>query len=156
MKKAILSFASGRGKREENVRNAVHAAERLTGTTVIVKSSLYESDAEGAEILTACAVLLTELSPFALFGACKGIEAAMGRVPDEGSGGSGKRVMEIDLLLYEDVVLHNPELMLPHPELLHRPLFLLPLGEIFPDGKALGVDFAGALRKADTERIRTF
>jgi 2-amino-4-hydroxy-6-hydroxymethyldihydropteridine diphosphokinase len=152
MKKAILSFASGRGKREENVRNAVHVTERLTGTTVIVKSSLYESDAEGTEILTACAVLLTELSPFALFGACKGIEAAMGRVPDEGSG---KQAMEIELLLYEDVVLRNPELMLPHPELFRRPLFLLPLGEIFPDGKALGVDFSGALRKADTERIRT-
>ncbi len=152
MKKAILSFASGRGKREENVRNAVHATERLAGTTVIVKSSLYESDAEGSEKLTACAVLLTELSPFALFGACKGIEAAMGRVPDEDSG---KQVMEIELLLYEDVVLRNPELMLPHPELLRRPLFLVPLGEIFPDGKALGVDFAGALRKADTERIRT-
>ena len=152
MKKAILSFASGRGKREENVRNAVHATERLTGTTVIVKSSLYESDAEGAEILMACAVLLTELSPFSLFGACKGIEAAMGRVADEDSG---KQVMEIELLLYEDVVLRNPELILPHPELLRRPMFLFPLGEIFPDGKALGVDFSGALRKADTERIRT-
>ena len=150
MKKAILSFASGRGKREENVRNAVRAMERLSGTTIIVKSSLYESITHEAEKLTACAVLLTEFSPFALFGACKGIEAALGRIPDEDSG---MRVAEIELLLYEDVVLRNPELTLPHPELLRRPLFLLPLGEIFPDGKALGVDFSGALRKADTERI---
>lgn len=150
MKKAILSFASGRGKREENVRNAIRAMERLPGTTIIVKSSLYESDADEEPKLTACAVLLTELSPFALFGACKGIEAALGRMPDEDSG---KQVTEIDLLLYEDAVLRNPELTLPNPELLRQPLFLLPLGEIFPDGKALGVDFSGALRNADTERI---
>jgi 2-amino-4-hydroxy-6-hydroxymethyldihydropteridine diphosphokinase len=153
MKRAVISFASIRGKREENVRAAIHAAERLPNTTVIVKSSLYESGAaREPDRLSLCAVVLTELSPCALLGACRGIEAAMGRIPDDDSG---LKVVDIDLLIYEGVAETGQELTLPHKDLFRRAMFLVPLAEIFPDGKALGVDFGPARRKIDATGVKS-
>jgi 2-amino-4-hydroxy-6-hydroxymethyldihydropteridine diphosphokinase len=138
--------------------NAVHAVERLPETTVIVSSSLYETTPidvpnEQDDYLNACMVIMTELSPHALLGACLGIEAAMGRerkIPHD------SRTIDIDLLIYEGVVNCDAELTVPHPQMLKRAFVLVPLSEIFTNDVAIGVDFSAELSRLDTTGIHLF
>lgn len=158
MNKAVLSLGSNLGNRERNISAAVHALELLPDTTVIAGSSLYETKPfdvpdEQTDYLNKCVVLLTELSPRALLGACLGIEAAMGRVREIRHG---SRTMDIDLLIYEGVTSHDAELTLPHPQMLKRAFVLVPLSELFPDGTALGLDFSDALERVDKSEVTLF
>src|SRR5690606_12889743 len=73
---------------------------------------------------------MTRLEPLALLEAVRGIERALGREP---SFRNAPRVMDIDLLLYDDVELDLPELTLPHPRMLERAFVLKPLAELAPE-----------------------
>lgn len=151
MHKAVLGLGTNLGRREENIRAAIHAIELLPDTTVISKSSLYETKpfdvtTQQGDYLNCCICLLTEFSPKVLLGACLGVEAAMGR---ERTEWHGERVIDIDLLLYEGKTNSDKELTLPHPQILKRAFVLVPLSDIFPDKKALGLDFSAALDKLD-------
>ena len=158
MNKVILGIGSNMGNREENMSAAVHAVERLPNTTVIATSSLYETEPfevpdEQTDYLNECVVVLTELSPHALLGACLGIEASMGRIREKTHG---SRTIDIDLLVYEGAVCNDSELVLPHPQILKRAFVLVPLSEIFPDGNALGLSFSAALKRTDTSTVHPF
>lgn len=155
MHKAVLGLGTNLGRREENIRAAIHAIELLPDTTVISKSSLYETKpfdvtTQQGDYLNCCICVLTEFSPKVLLGACLGVEAAMGR---ERTEWHGERVIDIDLLLYEGKTNSDKELTLPHPQILKRAFVLVPLSDIFPDKKALGLDFAAALAKLDCTGI---
>lgn len=158
MNKAILGIGSNMGNREKNMSSAVHAIERLPNTTVIATSNLYETKPvevpdEQTDYLNECVVVLTELSPRALLGACLGVEAAMGRVREKTHG---SRTIDIDLLVYEGAASSDPELVLPHPQILKRAFVLVPLSELFPDGNALGLDFSAALKRLDVSGVNLF
>ena len=158
MSRAVLGLGSNLGQRQDNIMNAVHAVERLPETTVIVSSSLYETTPidvpnEQDDYLNACVVIMTELSPHALLGACLGIEAAMGR---ERKISHDSRTIDIDLLIYEGVVSCDAELTVPHPQMLKRAFVLVPLSEIFTNGVAIGVDFSAELSRLDTTGIHLF
>lgn len=151
MHKVILGLGSNLGNRQENLSTAIHALERLPETTVIASSGIYETKPfevanEQNDYLNQCVVLLTQLSPRALLGACLGIEAAMGRrrqiVHDS-------RIIDIDLIIYEGVTSSDAELTLPHPQMLRRAFVLIPLSDIFQDGNALGIDFSASLKRLD-------
>ncbi len=73
----------------------------------------------------------TWLKPFPLLHALKRIEAALGRAP-EGMR-YGPRVIDIDILLYDDLILRTPELTIPHERLAERGFVLAPLAEIAPN-----------------------
>jgi 2-amino-4-hydroxy-6-hydroxymethyldihydropteridine diphosphokinase len=158
MNKAILGLGSNLGKRTENITNAANAIGRLPGTTVIASSSLYETKPvdvpnEQNDYLNECIVIMTELSPRALLGGCLGIEAAMGR---ERRIRHDSRTIDIDLLIYEGATSSDPELILPHPELLKRAFVLVPISEIFSNGAAFGVQFSKELSLLDTAGINLF
>ncbi len=158
MNRAIFGIGSNMGNREENMSAAVHALELLPNTTVIATSNLYETKPvevpdEQTDYLNECVVAMTELSPRALLGACLGIEAAIGRVREKVHG---SRTIDIDLLVYEGAVSNDPELMLPHPQMLKRAFVLVPLSEIFPEGNALGLDFSAALKRLNTAGVNLF
>jgi len=158
MNRAIFGIGSNMGNREENMGAAVHALELLPNTTVIATSNLYETKPvevpdEQTDYLNECVVAMTELSPRALLGACLGIEAAIGRVREKVHG---SRTIDIDLLVYEGAVSNDPELMLPHPQMLKRAFVLVPLSEIFPEGNALGLDFSAALKRLNTAGVNLF
>ena len=85
-----------------------------------------------------------------MLGACLGIEAAMMR---ERTVKNASRVIDIDLLLYEDEECYSDELTLPHPEIKNRAFVMVPLAEIFPDKKALGYDFASAYQRVDKSGV---
>ena len=158
MKKAVIGLGSNLGNRLENLSHALQALKNLPGTTVIATARFYETspvEVQSAQndYLNACALLLTELSPRALLGACLGIEAGLGRERREFHG---SRVIDLDLLLYEDVVLREEELRLPHPGILNRGFVLEPLSDLFPEKVALGLDFSNAFRRTDFSEVHLF
>lgn len=84
------------------------------------------------QFLNAVACVRTSLAPLALLDVLLATELAMGRVRLRHWG---ERNIDLDLLLYEDVVLDLPRLHLPHPDMQNRDFVLLPLAEIAPELK---------------------
>lgn len=131
MKKAYVGIGTNIGDRLNNIKNAVAALSHLPETQVTKISAIYETEPWGYtdqdNFLNVCAEVETNLSPKALLGACLGIEAASGR---ERPFKNAPRILDIDLLLYEDVMMGEPELVLPHPRMHERPFVLIPLKDI--------------------------
>ena len=157
MMKAVLGLGTNMGKRLENLENALNSIALLPKTKIIKTSSVYETEpwgyTEQARFLN-CAVLVeTGLTPNALLGACLGIEAALGRVRKLRNG---PRIIDIDVLLYEDFELESEELTVPHPFILQRDFVLVPLHDLFPDGKALGFDFVTQYEATDKTKLSIY
>ncbi len=117
------------------MREAVEAIGALPGVRVCAVSSVYESEPWGVveqpRFLNMAAEVETALSPLELLNAVKAIELRLGRV----AGGVkwGPRAIDIDLILWGDLVVQSPELELPHPEFRRRAFVLVPLAEIAGD-----------------------
>ena len=126
-----LALGSNLGDRAENLRTARHALapDFMLGAC----SGLYET--EPAYVLdqpryyNQVCQATTALSPIAALQRLKALESQLGRVP---STRFGPRLIDLDLLFYDDQVLDTPQLVLPHPRLAERPFVLVPLAEIAP------------------------
>lgn len=157
MKTAFLGLGTNIGNRKENLDSAVEALTRLPKTTVAAVSSVYKTEpwgyTEQADFLNLCARIETELSPHALLGACLGIESAFGR---ERPFPNAPRILDIDVLLYEDAVLSGDELTLPHPRMNERGFVLVPLKDILPDLRFCGEDFAPFYASCDKSGVRKY
>ena len=133
------------GDREANLREAVRRIGDLG--EVLAVSSFYDTEPVGyleqPRFLNGAILLETELEPVALMRALLAVERAMGR-ERVGAVAKGPRVIDLDLLLYGDVVVTTEELTLPHPEMQDRRFVLEPLAEIAPEwvhpmlGKTVG------------------
>lgn len=111
---------------------ALHLAA-LPGTRVAALSSVWRSapvEAQGPDFLNAVVALDTGLAPLPLLDALQAIEQAHGR---ERPYRNAPRTLDLDLLLYGDIVLDSPRLILPHPRLGERAFVLRPLLEVAPD-----------------------
>ena len=108
--------------------------EKLPKTKLIKVSSLYQSAAVGylnqPDFINAVAEISTQLSPEKLLDALLNIELEAGR---ERPFANAPRVLDLDLLLYDDLILHTKKLTLPHPRMFERGFVLLPLAEISPN-----------------------
>ena len=130
-----LSLGTNLGNKEENLRTAMTLIEEQVGT-ITSQSALYASapwgfDSENTFLNNAIAVE-TSLTPEELLSTTQRIEHTLGRTHKSVDGQYSDRLIDIDILLYDDVVMHTPSLTLPHP-LMHRRLFVLePLSEIAP------------------------
>jgi 2-amino-4-hydroxy-6-hydroxymethyldihydropteridine diphosphokinase len=82
------------------------------------------------DYLNGCAMLQTSLLPLDLLNALHSIEAEFGRVRQEVWGA---RTLDLDLLLYDDLIIDLPTLQVPHPRMLERAFVLVPLSEIAPN-----------------------
>lgn len=133
---AFIGIGTNMGDRALNIRNAVNSLKLLPNTSVEAVSNIYETEPWGfkeqSNFLNGVIKLSTELSPTALLGALLGIEAAFGRVREIKNG---PRVLDLDLLIYDDVIMNSPELTLPHPFILEREFVLKPLTELLSDEK---------------------
>lgn len=132
MSEVYLGLGSNLGDREGTLRFAL---ERLTAFVRLERvSDLYETEPVGLAdqplFLNAACVGQTDLEPLALLHACKELETALGRQPGLRFG---PRLIDIDLLAYDEVVMETPELTLPHPGLLERGFVLAPLMDIARD-----------------------
>lgn len=131
-RRAYLSLGSNRGNREAALRRGVEALERV-GIRVLERSSVYETEptdfTEQPWFLNCVVRVETALAPEDLLEACKGIEEQVGRRPGKRFG---PRVLDIDILLYEDEVVDTEDLKIPHPRMEERRFVLIPLLEIAP------------------------
>lgn len=131
---AYLGLGSNLGDREANLNEAVRRLSETPGIRLLRVSTYIRSAPWGVtdqpEFVNGAAAVETTLAPEALLGAVKAIERQMGRVPGPRYG---PRLIDIDVLLYDQLTLRTPDLTLPHPEILNRPFVREPLKEIAPD-----------------------
>ena len=138
MKKAFVALGSNLANPIKQVEAAFAALERLPKTRVLLKSSLYKTAPIGYEaeqlsqipdFINAVAAIETELSPIEILDAILEIENKAGR---ERPFPNAPRVLDCDLLVYENTTMSTSKLTLPHPRMHERGFVLLPLFEIAP------------------------
>ncbi len=128
----FLGLGSNLGNREENLEKAT---ESLKDILVIEKiSSVYEADPVGAEdhpqYLNQVLEAQTELAPHDLLSSVKELEKRLGRKTE---GDMKPRVIDIDILFYNQNGIKSEKLIIPHPLIHKRNFVLIPLGEIAPE-----------------------
>jgi 2-amino-4-hydroxy-6-hydroxymethyldihydropteridine diphosphokinase len=130
---AFLALGTNLGDREQNLEHALRALGAL-GVRTRRRSSLYLTEPVGGPpqdwFVNAAAEVETELSAEALRAACLEVEREQGRVR---TVKDGPRLLDLDLLLYRDLVRRDPSLEVPHPRMHLRRFVLVPLDEIAPD-----------------------
>ena len=127
-----LSLGTNLGDRVENLRHALQAL--FPEVQVQAISSIYETEPWGFSdqppFFNQVVKAHTRLTPQALLTTLKDIEINLGRQP---SIRYGPRLIDLDILFYEDIVLDTPSLTIPHPRLEQRAFVLVPLAEIAQD-----------------------
>ena len=122
------------GRREENLRRAVLLIGERVGA-VLRQSSVLETEPWGYEsdnkFLNAVILCQTELSPRQLLQAVKQIERDMGRVAKSKVCRYADRPIDIDILLYDNLTVDDPDLKIPHPLMHERDFVMIPLNEIY-------------------------
>lgn len=128
-----IGIGSNIGDREANCLNAI---ERLKDKGIAVKkvSSMYETEPWGLKeqprFINIAVEVETKLSPEELLNTLKAMEKEMGR---KGAVKWGPRIIDLDILFYDDIVIDMEHLQIPHLLLHERDFILLPLSEIAPD-----------------------
>ena len=134
MRQVFLGIGSNLGNREENLKNALCRIGEEIGS-ILISSSVYETEPWGFDadnqFLNMVIKIETKLIPPDLLDALLEIERSMGRVRDKKQYSS--RMIDIDILFYEDHVIAYHKLRIPHPYIPDRRFVLVPLIEIAPD-----------------------
>jgi 2-amino-4-hydroxy-6-hydroxymethyldihydropteridine diphosphokinase len=127
-----LSTGSNLGDRALNLRNAI--ASLIPEVHPLSQSSIYETEPWGYSdqpvFLNQVIKGSTILEPMELLKFLKEIEAFMGR---QETFRFGPRIIDLDILFYDDLILDTPKLTIPHPRIAERAFVLIPLAEIAPD-----------------------
>ena len=135
----ILGLGSNMGGPVANIRWALRAIDDEIGPVRAV-SSAYETEAIGfadqPDFVNAVAIVESELQPAEVLRAAQVIETRLGRTR---TIMWGPRVMDIDVLFYDDRIVESPELVIPHPRIGERLFVLAPLAEVAPDWPIPGV-----------------
>lgn len=133
METAYIALGSNLGDKEKNLRRALLLLMQQ-GVEVIKVSSFFKTEPYGVtdqpQFLNAVCEVRTSLAPLALLDVLLATELAMGRVRLRHWG---ERNIDLDLLLYGDMVMDTERLRLPHPDMQNRDFVLLPLAEVAPD-----------------------
>jgi 2-amino-4-hydroxy-6-hydroxymethyldihydropteridine diphosphokinase len=133
--RVFVGLGSNLGDREGSLRQGLDRLAAEPELEVIRVSSFRETDpvdfVDQPRFVNAVAEVSTDLPPRELLDTLLGIEQALGR-RREGSQRYGPRTIDLDLLLYDDEVLEEPGLTVPHPRLHERRFALEPLAELDP------------------------
>ena len=134
MHKIVILLGSNQGDRKSLILKATKLLQIQIGI-YSTASSLYESEAWGfrseSAFLNQVLVLETNLSPQEVLQIALTIEKELGRISN--ADGYASRTMDIDLLFYDDQIIEEKDLQIPHPRLHLRRFTLEPLAEIMPD-----------------------
>ena len=140
--KAVIGIGTNIGNRAENIRNAVEALNLLPDVKVLRCASIYETEpwgyTEQQSFYNTVVEVETTKSPEMLLGACLGIEAGMGRIREFKNG---PRVIDLDLLVFENYNNDSQHITVPHPLIGERDFVLVPLKELYGDMKVLGCSY---------------
>ena len=133
MTKCAIALGSNLGNSLDTAANALKALTNIPGIDLIATSSWYQTKPVGPpqpDYINGCVVLQVRQNPEELLTILQAIELQFGRVRTEKWGA---RTLDLDLLLYKDLVLHTPKLTIPHPRMTERAFVLVPLAEIEPN-----------------------
>ena len=156
-KQSAIALGSNLGDSLTILQDALKILAHTSGVTLQTQSSWYKTKAVGPpqpDYLNGCALIEVQQTPQELLETLLTIEAKFGRVRQERNG---PRTLDLDLLLFDDLILDIPNLQLPHPRMRERAFVLVPLAEIAPNwiepvsGKAIAqlvetVDCSGVRR----------
>lgn len=136
---ACIALGANIGEPLRQIEAGFSALAALPRTRLLARSSLYRSApvgyADQPDFINAVAMIETALDPHALLAALLAIERAQGRVRDFPNA---PRTLDLDIVLYGDLVLHEPGLTIPHARMLERAFVMVPLAEIAPDARVPG------------------
>lgn len=135
MKKAYLSLGSNLGEKEKNLARAIRYINLEVGHVVDL-SGIYETEPWGFEsdskFLNMVVEIVSDLTPLEMIDKCLEIETKLGRSRNSNEGYSS-RIIDIDILFYENEIILEKKLILPHPHLQDRRFILEPLCDLAPD-----------------------
>lgn len=131
-----LALGTNLGDKKRHIDLAIAQIELRIGK-VIALSSLYETQPVGFEsensFLNAACRVSTTLHPLEVLEAAQVIERELGRESKSVNKAYSDRIIDIDLLLFDNQIVEYPHLIIPHPHLHEREFVLAPLAEIAPD-----------------------
>ena len=131
--KVYFSLGSNLGDKEGNIREAISRIGELIGE-VDRQSTLLATEPWGFEsdntFVNAAIRCTTSLSPFEILNITQNMERAMGRTLKSVDGQYHDRIIDIDILIYDDLHITTPQLTLPHPLMKERDFVMIPLKEI--------------------------
>ena len=143
---AYVGVGSNLQNPQQQAKDALLALDQITETRCIQSSSLYRSQpmgpADQPDYINAVAALETTLSARVLLQQLQDIEARQGRI--RGAERWGPRTLDLDIILYNQSIVNEPDLVIPHPGMHERPFVLYPLHEIAPD---IQIPERGSLRE---------
>lgn len=133
---AYLSLGTNLGDKRKNIAEAIKNIGELVGD-VVRQSALYETEPWGFRsdnlFVNAAVCVDTQLSPRRLLEVTQRIEREMGRTLKSDGGEYHDRIIDIDILLYGDLHIDEPDLKIPHPLMHERDFVMTPLNEIMEE-----------------------
>ena len=133
MYQVYLSLGTNLGNRKRNIREAIDKIGELIGV-VKRQSALYETKPWGYsspnDFINACVLVLTPMAPRQVLEATQRIEREMGRTLKSVDGEYHDRIIDIDILMIDDLVIDEPDFHVPHPLMEERDFVMTPLKEI--------------------------
>ena len=157
MAEAYICLGSNLGNKRATIARALQMLAETPGITIAARSADYRTPPWGKLdqdwFVNACARIDTSLAPEALLALCLAVERQLGRERRERWG---PRVIDIDLLTYDDRMMTTESLTLPHPRLTSRAFVLAPLAEIAPQltiGDRCVTDWLAEADAAGIERM---
>jgi 2-amino-4-hydroxy-6-hydroxymethyldihydropteridine diphosphokinase len=156
MGNALIALGGNVGDVRATFPKAISNILGMAQAMLLARSSDYRTPPWGEEaqepFINACVEVETSLDPHALLFTLHKIEKRFGRDRAKEQRW-GPRTLDLDLLAYDDAVIKQPDLTLPHPRLFERAFVLMPLSEIAPDRVIAGRSVASALAQLSTEGI---
>ena len=152
-----LALGSNLGDRSANLRSAIAALS--PAVQVLQESPFYETEPWGLTDQPAFLNMVlkgeTSLIPLELLRQLKNLETGLGRQPGVRWG---PRLIDMDILFYDNLVLNTPQLVIPHPRLHERAFVLVPLADIAPDllHPVLGKTIRQLLEQVDASDIKPY
>ncbi len=154
MPRAYIGLGANLGDPEKQIDAAIAALEAVPGIRLLRRSSLYRSAPLGndcqPDFINAVAEIQTELAPRVLLEALLEIEQGLGR---RRSFANAPRTLDLDLLIYGQIVIDEPGLQVPHPRMHTRAFVLAPLAEIAPETAIPGFGAIAPLLAACAEQV---
>jgi 2-amino-4-hydroxy-6-hydroxymethyldihydropteridine diphosphokinase len=150
-----IGLGSNIGDKAGTIRRALAVLEAAAIVAELKVSHFYSTAPWGPvaqeDFVNACAVGVTGLDPETLLIRCKAVEVTLGRTD---TIRWGPRVIDIDLLFYDDLRLASPRLTLPHVDLFNRAFVLVPLAELCPERRIGGIAIGQAAAAIDRSGVK--
>ena len=136
MHQVYLGLGTNLGNKEANLKAALEEIRKRVGEVTSL-SAFHASEPWGFEsensFLNAVCCVSTDLAPMELLHVTQEIERSLGRLKKSVNGIYSDRIIDIDILLYDDWHIDTPELTIPHPLMWERDFVMIPLHEIAPE-----------------------